>query len=65
MTESMKKALEAIGIEWSEAPSGVKSSTLLALERRGLIESKCLDAWSVMYANLPYTSSFYHWRIKP
>lgn len=63
LTMKQAEALTTIGTEWAKAQIGIPSVSLLALERRGLIEMRRVERG--MYAvSLPYNSSSYQWRRK-
>ncbi len=40
LSRPMREALEALGTGWKEAPLVVQANTLLALEKRGLVERR-------------------------
>ncbi len=58
LSRPMQEALENLGNRWKIAPLVVKANTLLALEKRGLVERmrnpdfKCEAIW-LMGANTP------------
>lgn len=63
LTMKQAEALTTIGAEWAKAKIGIPSVSLLALERRGLIEMRRV-ARGGYWANLPYSSGAYQWRLK-
>lgn len=60
-----KEAFLTIKTEWARAALGIPSVSLLALERKGLIECRRLPQYPLCIMQpMPYHSCAYEWRLK-
>ena len=67
MSRLQREALALVGPDWAPAPAGVRGTTLLSLERRGLIEKRATRALMglLLAGHAPYNGGGYQWRAVP